>query len=108
MYHVALGVTDEAYYYIFYFKFGVRLSVCRTIKWYVMARMKFVREGLQRIEENSASFWTQSDIVADADAYEAQERLTVLCNLVSGYISIGSVWKLASVHSLDINKPLSV
>ena len=59
--------------------------------------MKFVRESLQGIEESSDSFRTQSDIIADVDSYELQELLDTLCNIVAGYVSIGSGWKFDSV-----------
>ena len=79
------------------------MFVCRTIKWYVTAHMKFVRESLQGIEESSASFRTQPDIIADVDSYEPHELLDAIFNLVAGYVSIGSGWQFDSVQSLTIN-----
>ena len=73
------------------------MFVCRTIKWYVTAHMKFVRESLQGIEESSASFRTQPDIIADVDSYEPHELLDAIFNLVAGYVSIGSGWQFDSV-----------
>ena len=46
------------------------MFVCKMIKWYVTAHMKFVRESFQGIEESSASFRTQPNIIADVDSYE--------------------------------------
>ena len=59
--------------------------------------------GFSGIEESSASFRTQPDIIADVDSYEPQELLTELFNLVAGYVSIGSGWQFESVQSLAIN-----
>ena len=65
--------------------------------------MKFVRESLQGIEESSASFRTQPDIIADVDSYEPQELLSELFHLVAGYVSSVSSWLIDSVQSLAIN-----
>ena len=79
------------------------MFVCRTIKCYVTDNMKFVRESLQGIEESSASFRTQPDIIADVDSYELQDLLDTLFHLVAGYVSIGSGCQFDSVQSLAIN-----
>ena len=98
------------YYYYYYictyiiFKLNSEcVFVCRTIKWYVTAHMKFVRESLQGIEKSSSSFRTHPDIISDVDSYEPQDLLDALFNLVAGYVSIGSGWQFESVQSLAIN-----
>ena len=85
--------------HISFFKLNSELFVCRTIKWYATAHMKFVRESFQGIEESSASFPTQPDIISDVDSYDFQDLLDTLFNLVAGYVSIGSGWHLESVQS---------
>ena len=77
------------------------MFVYRKIKWYVTAHIKFVCEGLQGIEESSASFRIQPDNIADA--YQPQEVLSALFNLVAGYVSIVSDWKFDSVQILAMN-----
>ena len=62
-----------------------------------MVQMNFIREGLQRIVENSASLRTQPDIIAAVDSYEQKELLNALFNLVAGYVSIDSGLKSSAI-----------
>ena len=76
---------------------------CRSIKWYVAAQTNFTREGLQGIEDSSASFRNRLDIIASVDSHKPQELLKLLFNLDTAYVSITSVWKFDSIPILAIN-----
>ena len=78
-------------------------DVFRTIRWYVMAEISFIRESIQGDEQTTATFRTSPEIMADVTTYNLKEFLVILFNHVAKFLSIGSGWRFNSVQSLAVS-----
>ena len=70
--------------------------VFRTIRWYVMAEISFIRESIQGDEQTTAMFRTSPEIMADVTIYDPKELLVILFNHVANFLSVGSGFRLGA------------
>ena len=77
--------------------------VSRTIRWYVIAEVTFIRESIQGDEQTIATFPTTPEIIAEVSTYDPRELLVSLFNQVTNSLSVGSRWRFDSIHSLAIS-----
>ena len=59
--------------------------VFRTIRWYVMADISFIRESIHGDEQTTATFRTSPKIMADVTTYDPKELLVIFFNHVANF-----------------------
>ena len=67
------------------------------------AEITFIRKSIQGDEQNTATFRTSPEIMADVTAYDPKELLVILFNHVANFLLVGSGWRFDSVQSLALS-----